>query len=468
MLSGMNDTKRPLLSEEQQALLSGAQLRILAPDERQRFDQLLKEQHDLKSTQLVGEQIRYVVEYQGQWVALMSWSAAAYKLKLREEWIGWNPKQKKRRLPLVVNNSRFLILEGFHVPNLASRVMKLCLERLSQDWNKTYGHEVLVAESFVDPEKHLGTSYKVSGWTLLGKTQGYRRDRRDFYDQHERPKQLWVRELQPGARTILRGRNLPQALQALEQGLAPECDQSPQELAGMGQFFQGFTDWRTGSWDFPLSGLVAVTVCALLSKVCLGQRDLAAFAANLTDQQREKLGFPRDWKRRGRHFRVPGETTFFRMLSQLKPPELERALLQWQDHVLGKRDPKGDEVAVDGKELLNSQGLQIASAYSVKDGRWLGSQLIAEGSNEIPAVQELLGRVEIEGSLVTADALSTQTETARIIVQERGADYLFTVKGNQKGVRRNVRQLYRGLARAFSPSTQNEHRAKLRTQPRSH
>jgi predicted transposase YbfD/YdcC len=59
--------------------------------------------------------------------------------------------------------------------------------------------------------------------------------------------------------------------------------------------------------------------------------------------------------------------------------------------------------------------------------------------------------VEIEGSLVTADALNTQTETARIVVQEKGADYLFTVKGNQKGVCENVQQLYQGLSHAFSP-----------------
>ena len=97
--------------------------------------------------------------------------------------------------------------------------------------------------------------------------------------------------------------------------------------------------------------------------------------------------------------------------------------------------------------------MEIASAYSVKDGRWLGSQAVAEGSNEIPAVQELLRRVDVEGSLVTADALHTQTETARIIVQERGGDYLFTVKGNQKGVAQNVQQLYLSLSHAFSPSS---------------
>jgi predicted transposase YbfD/YdcC len=74
------------------------------------------------------------------------------------------------------------------------------------------------------------------------------------------------------------------------------------------------------------------------------------------------------------------------------------------NHVLGKRDPAGDPVAVDGKELLSSQGMKIASAYSVKDGRWLGSEAVAPGSNEIPVVQELLRRTDIEGSLITAAA----------------------------------------------------------------
>jgi hypothetical protein len=78
--------------------------------------------------------LRYVAEFGGQWVALMAWCAGSFKLKAREEWIGWSDQQKKRRLPLVVNNSRFLILKDFHAPNLASRVMKLCLQRLSRDW----------------------------------------------------------------------------------------------------------------------------------------------------------------------------------------------------------------------------------------------------------------------------------------------------------------------------------------------
>lgn len=449
----MKTTVAPVITEATPGLLKGVQIRLLQPEERERFDQLMGEQHYLGNAQLVGEQVRYVAEYQGQWVGLLAWSAGAYRLKLREEWIGWNPSQKKRRLSLVANNSRFLVLEGWHEPNLASRLMKLCLQRLSQDWTQLYGHGVLVAESFVDPQQFLGTCYKASGWTLLGQTQGYRRSRQDFYLAHDCPKQLWVRELSLGARTVLRGRNTPEALRNVAPTHAPECLQTSEELQQMRRYFEGLADWRKRKSDFPLSSLITVSVCALLCKVCLGQRDLAAFAADLTVDQMEALRFPRDWTSRHRRYRPPSESSFFRLLSHLNSRQLEAALLEWQDHVLGKRNPAGDQVAVDGKELLDSQGLQIASAYSVSDGRWLGSEAVAEGSNEIPAVQELLRRVPLEGSLVTADALHTQTETARIIVQEGGADYLFTAKGNQKGVSKNVQQLYQGLAHAFSPSS---------------
>jgi hypothetical protein len=449
----MKTTVAPVITQEAPGLLKGVQIRLLQPEERERFDQLMGEQHYLGNAQLVGEQVRYVAEYQGQWVGLLAWSAGAFRLKLREEWIGWNPSQKKRRLSLVANNSRFLILAGWHEPNLASRLMKLCLQRLRQDWTQLYGHGVLVAESFVDPQQFLGTCYKASGWTLLGQTQGYRRSRQDFHLAHDCPKQLWVRELSSGARTVLRGRNMPEALRNVAPTHAPECLQTSEELQQMRRYFEGLADWRKRKSDFPLSSLITVSVCALRCKVCLGQRDLAAFAADLTVDQMEALRFPRDWTSRHRRYRPPSESSFFRLLSHLNSRQLEAALLEWQDHVLGKRNPSGDQVAVDGKELLNSQGLQIASAYSVSDGRWLGSEAVAEGSNEIPAVQELLRRVPLEGSLVTADALHTQTETARIIVQEGGADYLFTAKGNQKGVSKNVQQLYQGLAHAFSPSS---------------
>ena len=452
----MNTKHRPLLTEDQQRLLDNVHVRLIRSEEQEEFDRRIVEGHYLHNASFVGQQLRYVAEHEGQWVALLVWNAGAYKLKLREEWIGWSDRQKQRRLSLVVNNSRFFIPEPFHIPNLASRVMKLSLERLSADWEQTYHHGVLIAETFVDPERFRGTTYKASGWILLGQTQGFQRSRQDFYEPHHKPKQLWVRELKAGARTILRGRNLPQDCQACEQDRAPDCVQSPEELRQMGRFFGAIADWRTRRKPpHSISSLVAVTVCAMMCKVCLGQRDLAAFARNLTRQQRIALGFPRDFSQRIHTYIPPSESTFARMLRHLDNQALQRALLGWQDHVLGKRNPAGDQVSVDGKELLNSQGLEVASAYSVTHGRGLGSQAVAEGSNEFPAVQAVLERIDLEGSLVTADALNTQAKTARIVVQDKGGDYLFTVKGNQPGVEKNVQELYRGLSRAFSPSGHN-------------
>jgi len=171
----------------------------------------------------------------------------------------------------------------------------------------------------------------------------------------------------------------------------------------------------------------------------------------------QALGLPR--RGNPRRYSVPKETTFFRLLSNLDHGALEQALLAWQNHVLGPRAADDDQVSVDGKELLNSQGQQIVSAYTVQGGRWLGSEPVAASSNEIPAAQTLLRRAPIEGMLVTADALHTQSQTARIITQEKGADYLLTVKGNQPQLATTLRQLHAGNRRAFSPSVTGGSRA---------
>jgi hypothetical protein len=248
------------------------------------------------------------------------------------------------------------------------------------------------------------------------------------------------------------GRNLPVALQGLDEAHPAECALTAQELSEMVRFFGGLPDWRGHQGWYRVASLVALCVCAALCGEHRGQRDLAAFAASLSPAQWQALGFPRRGKRGARRWCVPKETTFFRLLRNMESRALEKALLAWQDHVLGPRAPDDNQVAVDGKELLGSQGQEIVSAYAVKSGRWLGSEPVAEGSNEIPAAQELLRRAPIEGALVTLDAMHTQVETARVIVQEGGGDYLLTVKGNQPTVAQSVPQLHEGLRHAFSPS----------------
>src|SRR5437763_16064519 len=115
--------RQPTLDEQE--ILTHLIVRPMRDDEVKRFDQLITEHHYLKSAQLVGEHLRYLAEYRGQWLALASWSAAALHLKARDGFIGWCEEQRRTRLPLVVNNSRLLVLPVCHFPNLISRFMTL-------------------------------------------------------------------------------------------------------------------------------------------------------------------------------------------------------------------------------------------------------------------------------------------------------------------------------------------------------
>ena len=96
------------LDSAEQAVLDQVRVRLIEPDEKFRWDDLIATRHYLKNATLVGEQLRYVVERDGQWLALLGWSAAAYHLKGRDGWIGWSNEQRRRRLHLLANNARFL------------------------------------------------------------------------------------------------------------------------------------------------------------------------------------------------------------------------------------------------------------------------------------------------------------------------------------------------------------------------
>ena len=139
--------RRPTADE--QTVLSQMTVRLLvSPEEIKKADQILTEHHYLHNVKLVGEQLRYAVIWQGQWLAVATWSAAALHLKARDTFIGWTEEQRRQRLALVVNNSRLYVLEDGHYPNLISRFMKLMLARLSADWESRWGHPVALAESF--------------------------------------------------------------------------------------------------------------------------------------------------------------------------------------------------------------------------------------------------------------------------------------------------------------------------------
>lgn len=427
----------PGLSEQQ--VLDHVRIRLLTPgDDSQRkcFRELIEKHHYLKSDVLVGEQLRYVAEVDGRWLALLSWSAAANHLKDRELWLGWNISQRRRRLALVANNARFLILPGPECPNLASRVLALCCERLADDWQQSYGHPVLVAESFVDSQLFRGTCYKAQGWTLLGETQGSGRNRQDYYVEHGRPKQLWMRELRPKARAVLCSERLPVELQHVEDAVIPRCEATGPELRKLLVLCRQVPDWRAKKGkDYSLHCLLAIMVMAALAGIVRGQRDLAAFASKLTPFQLRTLG---SYRNRSGSYDYPKETTFQRVLAKLDARAFERILIEWELQRTGAESGKDDQIGIDGKaqrgstpHVRDEQKAQLVSAQSLPSGRVLGTVAVEKKSNEIPAARELLDRLgPLDGKLVMLDALHSCQQTLRQIHQDNGADYLMPVKGN--------------------------------------
>ncbi|HTE95594.1 MAG TPA: ISAs1 family transposase [Bradyrhizobium sp.] len=435
---------------------------VVAPipaDEVDRFDRLLAEHHYLKDARLVGEHLRYVASYRGQWLALAAWSAAALHIKPRDQFIGWTEEQRRRRLPLVVNNSRLLVQPNGQCPNLISRFMKLMLERLSADWQQSWGHPVALAETFVDPHLYQGTAYKASGWNRLGVTAGWKRSAEDFYQKHERPKQIWVRELLPHACRKLCAQSLAAEWKAVEEKASPRCTAKAPQMRSLVEHLRAeVPEFRSKeALAYPLAGFLALIALAMFSGVRRGPQDLAEYAATLSQGQLRALGFRAD-KHTGR-IRCPGESTFKRMLPRIDAAALERALLLWQEQVLGAAQDK--LVIVDGKTLRHAH-VQLVSAVD-GSGRWLGTVPVKEASNEIPAARELLAKVPVNHKTALADALHTQIETAQQILFEGGGDYALTVKENQKELVQTLETL---LSRSdFSPSTHDaDSRPDARTQ----
>lgn len=463
MLPGMKPTAKArfrLPTPDEQEILIHLVVEPVRPEDVHRFDQLLVQHHYLKEAQLVGEHLRYVATYRGQWLALAAWCAPALHLKARDQFIGWTEEQRHTRLSLLVNNSRLLVLPGGQCPNLISRFMKLMLARLSVDWQRNWGHPVALAETFVDPHLYQGTAYKASGWQRLGVTAGWKRSAEDFYQKHDRPKQIWVRELAPGACRKLCAQALPLDWQAVEQKAAPRCTAKAPQMRSLIEHLRAeVAEFRSKeALAYPLAGFLALIALAMLSGVRRGPQDLAEYAASLSQGQLRALGF-RTSKHTGR-IRCPGESSFKRLLPRIDPAALERALLLWQEQVLG---PSQDQlVIVDGKTLRHAH-VELVSAVD-GSGRWLGTVPVQEASNEIPAARQLLSKVSVENKTTLADALHTQIETAQQILFEGGGDYALTVKDNQKELVRSLATLL--TPGKFSPSADDaDPRADAGTQP---
>lgn len=181
-----------------------------------------------------------------------------------------------------------------------------------------------------------------------------------------------------------------------------------------------------------LLDIVVIGLCAIICGA-EGPTDMETFGETKAEWLKQFLELP---------FGIPSHDTFGRVLSVIAPVEFERCLRNWVNKQV--KLPDREVVALDGKTLRGSHdrakeqdAIEIVSAWAVSERLTLGQVKVADGSNEITAVPEVLRQLNIEGCIVTVDALNCQKAIAAQIRQQK-ADYVLALKDNHKTLRAEV------------------------------
>ena len=399
-------------------------------EEHRRWDRLVAAHHYLPFHGVFGKGLRHVATLSSTWLALIGWQPGAFKLAGRDRWIGWSPQQQFRRLHLIANNARFVLLTPRPVPNLASRVLGLSLRRLSRDMQAVHGYPVLLAESFVDPALFAGTCYRASNWRSLGLTRGYAREPGGpaRWRHHGQPKEIFVFELTTNA------------AEALSQAETPaqwhgEPRTEPMAAPRLRSLFECLSEVpecrRARGKRYPLNTVLALAVAARLAGY-RGVTAFAQFAALLSQDQLKAVGAFYSPSRQ--RYTAPSITTFHNILAALAPETLDNAIGRWT----GQHSTAHTPVAMDGKDLRGASKQtkdgrrMMVAAVEHGSGLVLGQKEIDSKTNEIPVVRDLSSSLDLAGRTVTLDAMHAQHDTARCLLDQCHADYVVTaIKDNQ-------------------------------------
>jgi predicted transposase YbfD/YdcC len=391
--------------------------------------------HYLGDAALVGESLRYVAELDGGPVALLSWGAAALRNGPRDRHVGWDDEARMANLHLVANNARFLILPWARQANLASRVLAANLRRLSRDWQAVYGHPLVLAETFVDTSRFHGTCYRAANWVCVGETKGWSKSGQK-YRFNGQPKSVWLYPLVRDFITQLCGATRKCARR--EDFMVMDVERLP--LYGQGgllEILEGFPDCRKRRGiRHRIESVLASALCAVLA----GARSFVAIAEWADEQSADTLKHL--GSKRGK---PPSERTYRRVLHSIDVEELDRRTGAWMAEQ--QRLRAGAGLALDGKTVRGSSdgeqaALHLLSAIVHGSGTVAAQTAVDSKTNEITNVSPLLENLDIAGTVVTADALLCQREIARHIVEDKQADYVFTVKDNQPTLRQDISEQF--------------------------
>lgn len=408
--------------------------------ERLGWQAYMRRFHYLGNSRLVGESLRYVALLGDELVGLLGWCAASLTNNPRDQYLGWDSAARAKGLYQVVNNARFLVLPWVQKPNLASRILGANLRRLCADWEAVYGHRVLLAETFVDTSRFYGTCYRASNWRYLGETKGFAKHG-THYVYHGQSKAVFVYPLHRRSTELLCAPPppTPPTPQHEEDTMRTlQCEDLPFDGdEGMFTVLGTISDPRNcRGLRHKLKSVLAVAVCATLA----GARSFSAIYEWAADQSKELLK-----RLRCRRAKAPSERTIRRVLQAIDAQEVDTKVGQW---LSGLHPLQGQALALDGKTLRGSSDgedgrtLHLLAAVVHGSGEVVAQTRVDRKTNEITRVAPLLEELDISGAVVTADALLTQQKIARHIVEDKHADYVFTVKDNQPTLRKDIADLF--------------------------
>ena len=177
---------------------------VTEPEAITRFNEYIDRYHYLGYRRPIGNHLRYFIlgeDARGEHLlGCLLFAFAVNTLECRDRWIGWNDKQREKHLPLVINNTRFLIFPWVQVKNLASKALSLAANRVSGDWLKFHGLHPVLMETFVDTEHFTGACYKAANWSCIGRSAG-KKGRKD--QVRKNPKAVFVYPLHKDYRRVL-------------------------------------------------------------------------------------------------------------------------------------------------------------------------------------------------------------------------------------------------------------------------
>jgi predicted transposase YbfD/YdcC len=454
---------------------AGLVVRPIVVGELERFNTELGAHHWL-GHRLTGRVLRYVATVEDEWVAVAGFGSAALACAAREGFLGWDRELRLRRLELITGNQRLCVLPAGRRPNLASAVLGGCLRRLPADHLAVWGRPVLAVETFTDPSRHAGSCYAAAGFTSVGPSAGYARNRGTKI-RHGQPKVYWLRPLhRHGLTTLCAAFDSPLITEG--QGRAAvdlntlDIDGPGGLLAALGQVPE---HRKARGIRHDLAAVLAVATAAVLSGAD-STTAIAQHARTLTQPALATLGIRRN--KRTHTYVAPSYQTLRRAIRSVDAHALDTAVSGWlHTQVSAGRLSTGQltalVIALDGKAVrgakdANGNQLHLFAALVHDEATVIAQHPVDSKTNEITGFIPLLDQIaeqhhpepdqptatstdstdtttgstggntpdptsgngKLHNVIVTADALHTQRAHASYL-HEHGGNYVLIAKGNQ-------------------------------------